>query len=85
MNLGAKNGVLAQRTLRAKYWVGTHDEVKKGGGLVAWFLRRKIWTLEEALQDAKAVVGSETDGKDGNEFDDVHFEDVGNGETRILE
>ncbi|KAF2127878.1 hypothetical protein P153DRAFT_432322, partial [Dothidotthia symphoricarpi CBS 119687] len=39
LNLGAMNGVLAQRVLRARYWVATHDEVKKGGGLVSWFLR----------------------------------------------
>ncbi|KAF2450662.1 hypothetical protein P171DRAFT_143891 [Karstenula rhodostoma CBS 690.94] len=85
LNLGAKNGVLAQRMLRAKYWVGTHDEVKKGGGLISWFLRRKIWTLEDALKEAKRVVDSETTGQDGDEFEDVHFEDVGNGESRILE
>jgi hypothetical protein len=85
LNLGAKNGVLAQRMLRAKYWVGTHDEVKKGGGLISWFLRRKIWTLEDALAEAKVVVDGETAGNDCDEFEDVHFEDVGNGETRILE
>ncbi|KAK7181921.1 hypothetical protein DPSP01_009518 [Paraphaeosphaeria sporulosa] len=85
LNLGAKNGVLAQRMLRAKYWVGTHDEVKKGGGLISWFLRRKIWTLEDALKVAKAVVDSETTEQDGDEFKHVYFEDVGNGESRILE
>ncbi|KAF2246587.1 hypothetical protein BU26DRAFT_49730 [Trematosphaeria pertusa] len=79
LNLGAKNGLLAQRILRAKYWVGTHDEVKKGGGLVAWFLRRKIWTIEDALKEARADV----DGED--EFEDVRFEEVSNGESRILE
>lgn len=85
LNLGAKNGVLAQRMLRAKYWVATHDEVKRGGGLISWFLRRKIWTLEDALKEAKAVVDNETTGQDEDEFEDVHFEDVGNGESRILE
>lgn len=84
LNLGAKNGVLAQRMLRAKYWVATHDEVKKGGGLVAWFLRRKVWTLEDALKAARAEVGGEDTYMD-DEFEDVRFEDVGNGESRILE
>jgi hypothetical protein len=87
LNLGAKNGLLAQRILRAKYWVATHDEVKKGGGFISWWLRRKAWTLEDALKEAKA----EMDGQDtpmggrGDEFEDVRFQDMANGESRILE
>jgi hypothetical protein len=87
LNLGAKNGLLAQRILKAKYWVGTHDEVKKGGGFISWWLRRKAWTLEDALREARA----EMDGEDvhmngvGDEFEDVHFQDMKNGESRILE
>jgi hypothetical protein len=50
LNLGAHNGLAAQRALRAKYWVGTHDEVKKGGGVVSWFLRRKVISVQEALE-----------------------------------
>jgi len=84
LNLGAKNGVLAQHKLRAKYWVATHDEVKKGGGVVAWFIRRKIWTLEEALKEARVEIDGDVN-MDGDEFEQVHFEDVGNGETLILE
>ncbi len=38
------------RQLRAKYWVGTHDAVKKGAGIVSWFLRRKGITLAEAVE-----------------------------------
>ncbi|KNG51909.1 major facilitator superfamily protein [Stemphylium lycopersici] len=75
LNLGAKNGVLAQRILRAKYWVATHDEVKKGGGFISWFLRRKVWTVEDALREAKAE----------GEFEDVRFQALGNGESRVLE
>ncbi|KAF2476015.1 uncharacterized protein BDR25DRAFT_278770 [Lindgomyces ingoldianus] len=80
LNLGAKNGLLAQRALRAKYWVGTHDEVKTGGGLVGWFLRRKIWTLEDALRD----VSPEVNDKD-IDMEDVRFEEIGNGQSRVLE
>jgi hypothetical protein len=75
LNLGAKNGILAQRLLRAKYWVGTHDEVKKGGGFVSWFLRRRVWTVEEALRE----VGAD------EEFGDVRFQELRNGESRVLE
>ena len=42
--------------LRAKYWIATHDEVKKGGGFISWFLRRKIWTVEDALAEARSEV-----------------------------
>lgn len=76
---------MAQRILRAKYWVATHDEVKKGGGLVAWFLRRKIWTLEDALEAARAEVEGEDTDMDSDEFAGVKLEDIGNGESRVLE
>jgi len=85
LNLGAKNGVLAQRLLRAKYWVSTHDEIKKGGGVISWFLRRKIWKLEDALNEARAEVNGGDVDADSEYFDDVRFEDVGNGESRVLE
>ncbi|KAF2853542.1 hypothetical protein T440DRAFT_444467 [Plenodomus tracheiphilus IPT5] len=75
LNLGAKSGLLAQRILQAKYWVATHDEVKKGGGFISWFLRRKVWTVQDALKEAS----------EGDEFEDVRFQDMGNGESRILE
>jgi hypothetical protein len=31
--------------LKAKYWVGTHDEVKIGSGLITPFLRRKACSI----------------------------------------
>jgi hypothetical protein len=80
LNLGAKNGVLAQRILRAKYWVATHDEVKKGGGFISWFLKRKVWTVEDALKEAQLNGPNE-----GWEFEDVRFQNLGNGEGRVLE
>ncbi|KAL5120450.1 hypothetical protein ACEQ8H_001740 [Pleosporales sp. CAS-2024a] len=89
LNLGAKNGLLAQHILRAKYWVATHDEVKKGGGFLSWWLRRRAWTLEDALDEARAemrIHGQDTviNGHD-NVFDHVRFQDMPNGESRILE
>ncbi|KAF9692172.1 hypothetical protein EKO04_010141 [Ascochyta lentis] len=84
LNLGAKNGVLAQRTLRARYWVATHDEVKKGGGFISWFLKRKVWTVEDALREARS---EDQGGKAwaGDGFEDVRFRDMLNGESMILE
>ena len=57
LNLGAFNALSAQRVVGSKYWIGTHDEVKKGGGVVALFLRRKVYTVREAL-------AKEAEGKD---------------------
>ncbi|KAJ4308828.1 hypothetical protein N0V94_009195 [Neodidymelliopsis sp. IMI 364377] len=87
LNLGAKNGVLAQRILRARYWVATHDEVKKGGGFISWFLKRKVWTVEDALREARS---EESGGFGGSgwgvdEFEGVGFKDMDNGESMILE
>lgn len=78
LNLGAENGVRSQQILNAKYWVGTHDEVKRGGGLIGWFLRRKAWRVEDVVEKIKAE-------GEGDEFEDVRFVEVGNGESRVLE
>ncbi|KAK5121227.1 hypothetical protein LTR85_005393 [Meristemomyces frigidus] len=90
-NLGAHNGLKAQRILNAKYWIGTHDEVKKGGGLVAWFLQRDVITLKDAIdQERKAKkrkVDRAVDGEFGavlDSFEDTHWIDLGNGESRVL-
>ena len=76
LNLGAHNALKAQRILKARYWVGTHDEVKKGGGLVSLFLRRKVVRLEDAVREEAA-------GRDGD-LDEVRFEEFGNGEGKVL-
>ncbi|PNS21621.1 hypothetical protein CAC42_980 [Sphaceloma murrayae] len=87
LNLGAHNGLKAQRILRAKYWIGTHDEVKQGGGLVSWFLNRKVINLHDALEEErkqslleegeKVVVGDANKG-------DVNWTELGNGESKVL-
>lgn len=78
-NMGAHNGLKVQRLLGARYWVGTHDEVKRGGGIVSWFLERKMVSLKEAV---------EREREEGCVFEglgEVRFEEVGNGESFILE
>ncbi|RDW72957.1 hypothetical protein BP6252_06864 [Coleophoma cylindrospora] len=80
LNMGAHNGLKIQRALGAHYWIGTHDEVKKGGGLISWWLKRKVVTLEDALKNE--VFGG---GKEGKEELAVRFVDLGNGESLILE
>ncbi|TKA33156.1 hypothetical protein B0A50_00709 [Salinomyces thailandicus] len=97
-NLGAHNGLQAQRLLRAKYWIGTHDEVKKGGGLVAWFLQRESLTLKDAVKEERRLRGLEGGGGrsgggggDGGQMDEVlesfegvNWVDLVNGESRVL-
>jgi hypothetical protein len=83
LNLGAHNGLAAQRALHARYWIGTHDEEKKGGGLVSWFLRRKPITVEVALHEAAAKDDGEVK-EDGNVLGDGEFMELGNGNSAIL-
>lgn len=89
LNLGAHNGLKAQRICGARYWISTHDEVKKGGGLVASFLRRKVITLQEAMLKAEAEDEQEKqrekDHIDNNRtFADVTFAELHNGESILL-
>ncbi|KAF7864031.1 hypothetical protein EAF04_006996 [Stromatinia cepivora] len=81
LNKGAHNGLKVQRLLNAKYWLGTHDEVKMGGGIVSWFLNRKVVTLKEALEREAMENG---DSGDVEKVGDIKFLEVGNGESLIL-
>lgn len=90
-NLGAHNGLKAQRILRASYWMGTHDEVKTGGGLIARFLQREEITLRDALdQERKSRQNGEKGMANGelgavlDSFDDTNWADLRNGESKIL-
>ncbi|PBP16934.1 hypothetical protein BUE80_DR012329 [Diplocarpon rosae] len=85
LNMGAHNGLKVQRLLGAKYWVGTHDEVKKGGGIVSWFLNRKIITLEEAMEKEKEDMGADMKENQFERLREIRFEDLRNGESLILE
>jgi hypothetical protein len=73
LNLGAHNALKLQRQINAKYWLSTHDEVKKGGGLVGWILKRKVITLDDALHSEKE--------KDSG---DVKVIDMPNGKCMVL-
>ncbi|MCJ1479544.1 hypothetical protein MMC13_008230 [Lambiella insularis] len=54
LNLGAHNGVRAQRASKARYWVGTHDEAKAGSGILLPLLRRKELSPQGALLELDA-------------------------------
>lgn len=91
MNLGVYNGLKAQRVLKAKYWVGTHDEVKEGRGLVGFFIKREVKTIKEALelereqrQKGEHVVANSERDAVLESFDDTKWLDLRNGESRVL-
>lgn len=73
LNLGAHNALKAQRILDAKYWVGTHDEVKRGSGIIVPLLKRKQISLEDALK-----------AEDRPELKDVVFLELNSGESYVL-
>lgn len=78
LNLGAHNGLAAQKVLNARWWIGTHDEDKKGGGVVSWFLRRK----KIPLQDAMSKV-AEAEAESGR-LEKVNFVDAESGQSLVL-
>lgn len=97
LNLGAHNGLQAQRLLQAKYWIGTHDEEKVGRGLVGWFLKREAFSLKDALVAEKDKQQNAADGLVKGKrksdvaqdelydaLDDAHFLDLRNGESAVL-
>lgn len=94
LNLGAHNGLEVQRLLKAKYWVGTHDEVKLAKGVVGRFLSRKVISAEDALLAEKEkrledqaevddVDDTIEDDQDGP-CDDTNFLEVENGGIVVL-
>jgi hypothetical protein len=78
LNLGALNGIEAVREVGAKYWVATHDEIKKGGGFIAPLLRRTIYTLQDA-------VASEEKKIPRNKKSEYNFIELGPGDGLILQ
>jgi len=87
-NLGAYNGLKAQRLLKARYWISTHDEVKTGSGLVSWFLQRDVISVKKALEEERKATskGNEV-GADKDlvkAFEGTNWVELRNGEKRVL-
>jgi hypothetical protein len=83
LNLGALNGIEAVRACGAKYWIATHDEAKRGGGLISWLLQRTTYTVRDAVQAEEARQMAEEEGKASAES---NYESValGSGEALAL-
>ena len=85
LNLGAHNGLQAQRICQAKYWVSTHDEIKKGSGLIMPFLYRRVLTLQEAIEEERRAKGRIPDESELSDVRDVAFVELSSGESLLLE
>ncbi|KIV96052.1 hypothetical protein PV10_03634 [Exophiala mesophila] len=82
LNLGAVNAIKAQRTILAKYWIGTHDEEKPGSGLIAPLLQRKVWSVVDALA---SIRHSESDMGREAWLQRMECVELANGESFLLE
>ncbi len=79
LNLGAHNALKCQSLLRARWLVPTHDEVKKGSGIIAAVLRRKAHTLDDALKALE-------NGNDAANVaaDKVNYVELASGQSLLL-
>lgn len=84
LNLGAHNGLQAQRICKAKYWVSTHDEVKTAKGVITPFLHRKVLTLQEAIEEEKQEKGRISDDSELADMRELTFADLASGESLLL-
>ncbi|KAL9137682.1 MAG: hypothetical protein Q9175_001100 [Cornicularia normoerica] len=84
LNLGAHNGLQAQRMCQAKYWVSTHDEIKKGSGLITPFLYRTVLTLREAIEEERKAEGKIPDESELSDMRGVAFVELSSGESLLL-
>lgn len=76
LNLGALNGLEAVRASGAKYWIATHDEVKKGGGFIAPLLRRTKYTVVDAVKKETKSMGEQAPS--------YEFVELGSGDGLVL-
>ncbi|KAI1274937.1 hypothetical protein F5Y07DRAFT_371933 [Xylaria sp. FL0933] len=83
LNLGAVNGVAAARECGAKYWVATHDEVKKGGGFISLLLRRTTWSVADAVK-REGEKGSVKGAQDDKQAAGYEFVELGSGDGLVL-
>lgn len=78
-NLGVHNALKCQSILNSKYWVGTHDEVTLGYGLIAPLLTRKAYTLEDGLKAQE-----KEQGRPGLPAAEINYVELASGETLLL-
>lgn len=80
LNRGALMGIQAVECSQAKYWIPTHDEAKRSRGLVAPFLRRTKYSVEEAVENERKKPHDMEDG-----LMESTFVDLGSGDGLVLD
>lgn len=85
LNLGLPNALAAQKLLNVPYWVGTHDEEKKGAGVVSWLLRRERWKLGGKGDDEGGEGGEGKDEEEEGMDGEGRYVELGSGEGILLE
>lgn len=78
LNLGALNGIQAVKASGAKYWISTHDEAKKGGGLISWLLQRTTYSMKDAIEAEEVKAGGDQDDTG------YEFVELGSGDGLVL-
>lgn len=78
LNLGALNGIEAVRASGANYWIATHDETKKGGGLISWLLQRTSYSLRDAVE------AEEARGEHDRDSPAYEYVELGSGDGMVL-
>jgi hypothetical protein len=87
LNLGGVNAAEVVQSLQPTYWAATHDEVKKGGGLVSWLLRRTVWKVEDVFSPKSLPQGladDELKQQWRNVLRQTTFINLGNGVSCVL-
>jgi hypothetical protein len=77
LRVGALNALEAVRASGARYWIATHDEVKRGGGFIALLLRRTRYTVADAVAHETRTQGEKVPG-------DYEFVELGSGHGLAL-
>lgn len=80
LNLGALNGIKAVSACGAKYWIATHDEIKRGGGFIAPLLQRNIHTCKDAIIHEEALLKQLT----SKPLPSDRFLELGSGDGLVL-
>lgn len=80
LNLGLPNAQTVQEAFRPRYWVGTHDEVKKASGVVSWLLSRKDWKVGDLVG-----MGKEERKESREQEEGARYVELGSGDGLLLE
>ena len=79
LNYGCEEAAQLALTVKARYWIATHDEDKVASGLVAKFLKRKYWKMSDAQTQLQKYFSQRT-----SQYVMPLTHDVPNGESLIL-